>query len=298
MKGWLLYKRSGQELTPADHGVMRLLSAARAMNISLDVYKANELAIVTGADEQHGIYLNGQLAELPDFLIPRMGADTTYHALTLIRQLELAGVYTANSAASVELAKDKMRVAQLLSASQLPIPKTMLLNEPVPLELIETEIGFPLVIKNISGLRGVGVHLCENANSFRDLLGLLGESGQQYIVQQYIDSSFGRDLRVFVLGQKVIGCMQRIAKDSFKANYSLGGDVKPFPLNDDIEQLSLACTKLVGLDVAGIDLLFSTQGFLICEANSSPGFKGMELITGDDIAGKILEHCVTRTGKA
>jgi len=294
MKGWLLYKRNRQALTPDDHGVMRLLSAASTMEIELEVYTANEFTIITGADEQHGVYLNGQLAELPDFLIPRMGADTCYHTLALIRQLELAGVYTANSAASVELVKDKMRVAQLLGASQLPIPKTLLLNFPVSIELIEQEIGFPLVIKNISGLRGVGVHLCESATSFRDLLGLLGENGQQLIVQQFVSSSYGRDLRVFVLGQKVIGCMQRTAKDSFKANYSLGGDVSPFPLTDEIERLSLACSELVGLEVAGIDLLFSSEGFLICEANSSPGFKGMELITGDDIAGKILEYCITR----
>lgn len=293
MKGWILYKRNKRELTAADHGVMRLLSAASKLKIELNVYRPNQFEIFTTTDGSHPVYLDGQSAELPDFLISRLGAETNYFALTLIRQLELQGVYSANSAQAIDLAKDKMRVSQLLVAKQLPTPKTMLLNFPVSIPLIEQEIGFPLVIKSISGLRGVGVHLCETALGLRDLLGLLGDNhGQQFLVQKFITSSYGRDLRVFVLDRKVIGCMQRTARDSFKANYSLGGDVCPFPPTEEIKQLSIACTELVGLDIAGIDLLFGAQGFLICEANSSPGFKGMELTTGDDIADKILRYCV------
>ncbi|MGQ3890690.1 ATP-grasp domain-containing protein [Legionella sp. CNM-4043-24] len=292
MKGWIFYKRNRQQLTPADHGVTRLMAAAEAMNVELEVYRPDEFNILTPTDSLSGIYKDGRPVELPDFLIPRLGADTSSYALALIRQLELNGVYSANSAHAIALAKDKMRVAQLLVNNQLPTPKTMLLHFPVPVELVEQEIGFPLVIKNISGLRGMGVHLCETVDSFRDLLGLLGNNGQQYIVQRFISSSYGRDLRVFVMDRQVIGCMQRTAKRSFKANYSLGGDVSPFPLTDEVTHLSLACAELVGLDIAGIDLLFGAKGYFICEANSSPGFKGMELVTGDDVAARIIRHCM------
>jgi RimK family alpha-L-glutamate ligase len=124
-------------------------------------------------------------------------------------------------------------------------------------------------------------------------LGLFGEHhGQQLLAQQFISNSYGRDLRVLVLNQRVIGCMQRTAKESFKANYSLGGDVSSYPITDEIEHLALSCAKLVNLVIAGIDLLFGATGLTICEANSSPGFKGMELATGEDMATQILTHCI------
>lgn len=289
MKGWILYKRNKQELLPVDHGVNRLLAVASRMRLDLDVFRPDQFDILT---RQNRVYLDGRLTDMPDFLIPRIGADTNYHALALIRQLEWNGVFCANGAAAVELAKDKMRVSQLLTAHQLPTPESMLVNFPPPVNLIEQEIGFPLVVKSLSGARGIGVHLCQTALDLRDLLGLFSpQYDNRLLVQRYISSSYGRDLRVFVLNQRVVGCMQRTAKDSFKANYSLGGDVSPFPVTDEIEHLSLSCARLVGLDIAGIDLLFGESGFLICEANSSPGFKGMELATEEDIAGKILHYC-------
>lgn len=293
MKGWILYKRSQDELTSYDHGVNRLMAAALDLDIELDVYKPEQFELVTKPGGRHSIIMDGKPVRVPDFVIPRMGAETSYYALALIRQLEFDGVYSLNTAQSVNTAKDKMHVCQLLTANNLPTPKTMLLNVPVSLSTVENEIGFPLVMKTIMGARGVGVHLCENFFAFKDLLGLLGNHHHyQYIAQEFIANSYGRDLRVLVLGGEVIGCMQRIAKESFKANYSLGGDVALYEITPDIERFSLACARLVGLELAGIDLLFGEKGFYICEANSSPGFKGMELASGEDIAGKILMHCL------
>lgn len=284
------------ELTDGDHGINRFLSIARDLNIELDVFKPSQFTFVSDNKDKN-IFLNGKPADLPDFLLPRIGAETTDYTLALIRHFEFHGVYTANSAEAIGTVKDKMRVSQLMMGNNLPIPKTLVLDFPVPFELISSEIGFPLVIKNIAGARGIGVHLCETAASFRDLVELFAScSSQQLIAQQFIADSYGRDLRVFVLGNKVIGCMLRTAKDSFKANYSLGGDVKPFVLSPEIEFLALECTRLVGLEIAGIDLLFGKEGYFICEANSSPGFKGMELATGDDIATKILTYIVNKVG--
>lgn len=291
MNGWILYKRNKNQLSETDHGVNRLLDEAKRSGITLQVYNSEQCDVKIESASSV-IYVNGEVAELPDFIIPRLGAETPYAALMLIRQLELAGVCCVNTSASVDKVRDKLLVAQLLQHNNLPIPTTMLLKPTLTLELINQQIGFPLVLKAISGARGIGICLCETAPAFLDLIGLLGlySSDRQVLVQKFIANSYGRDLRVFVLGDKVIGCMQRIAKDSFKANYSLGGRVEYYPLTPEIEYLALTCSKLLGLEIAGIDLLFGEEGLLICEANSSPGFKGMELATGDDIATQILKY--------
>ena len=293
MKGWILYKRCKNELTDFDHGVNHLLSAAETMNIELEVLRPDQFDLMSALPG--AIRLNGQMAQLPDFVIPRIGADTPVFALALIRQLETEGVYSANSALAIERVKDKFCVNQLLAAKGLPVPKTMLLQLPPPLDWIEQEIGFPLIMKTITGARGIGVHLCDNINSFNDILGLFQSTHPpRLLVQQMIASSYGRDLRVLVLGGKIIGCMLRKAKNSFKANYSLGGDVALFPMTPEIEGLALAATEIVGLELCGIDLLFGEHGLVICEANSSPGFKGMELAGGENIAEKILQYIVTQ----
>lgn len=292
MKGWILYKRNKKELTDADHGVNRFLTVAPSLEIDLEVYRPDEFELIISRDDKKSILLHDDRVSLPDFLLPRLGAETSYFALAIIRQLEKLGVYTCNHSSAIETVRDKMFLSQLLAQSDLPSPKTMLVKFPVSTKVVDREIGFPLVIKNISGARGIGIHLCETVQSFRDLMELIASHGGncQMILQEFIASSYGRDLRVLVLGGKVIGCMKRSSKDSFKANYSLGGEVEPYPITKEIEQLAIECANLFSLEIAGIDLLFDTKGFKICEANSSPGFKGMELATGDNIALQILTY--------
>lgn len=299
MKGWILYKRNKNELTDLDHGVNRFLAVAESLEIELEVFRPEEFELVISRDDKKSILLHNQRASLPDFLLPRLGAETSYYALAIIRQLEKLGVYTCNHSSVIETVRDKMFLSQILAHSDLPSPKTMLVKFPVSVAVVEREIGFPLVIKNISGARGIGIHLCESAHGFSDLMELIAShSGStQMILQEFITSSYGRDLRILVLGGKVIGCMQRIAQGSFKANYSQGGKVEPYPMTAEIEKLAIDCTNMFKLDIAGIDLLFDVEGFKICEANSSPGFKGMELATGSNIALQILTYIKKEVAK-
>ncbi|STX50226.1 ribosomal protein S6 modification protein [Legionella busanensis] len=298
MKGWILYKRNRQELTANDHGVNRFLAVANKLQIELEVFKPEQFELIVAKPKDQIILLDGKKTSLPDFIIPRLGAETSYHALNVIRQLELLGVCSINTSKAIETVKDRMRVGQLLTYYQLPVPKTMTLNFPIPLETIKKEIGFPLVIKNMTSARGIGVSLCETIESFQDLMGLLGNQfNQQLVIQEFIANSYGRDLRVFVVGQEIVGCMQRISKSGFKANYSLGGNVEPFDITPEIAKLALECTKIVNLDISGVDLLFGQDGYLICEANSSPGFKGMELATEEDIAKKIMHYAISKAKK-
>lgn len=286
--GWILYKRQKKELSDQDHGVNRLLSIADEYGVDLQVYAPQQFTV---SNYCANILLNGKEVPLPDFVLPRLGAESTYHSLSIIKQLELKGVRTFNSAKAIALVKDKMLVSQILMAHGFPTPKTMLINRPMSLPLITQEIGFPLVIKNNTGARGIGISLFESPEKLTDFMDFI-DPATTLIAQQFIQESYGRDLRIFVLGGRVLGSMQRVAVSGFKANYSLGGKVLPYELMPFVEKLALDCANLLGLEIGGIDLLFSADQFLICEANSSPGFKGLELATGKDIARAILEYIV------
>ena len=298
MHGWILYKRNSHELSAEDHGVHRLCEAAALHGVQLTVYRPEQFDLIVNKENSRAVFIDGVLTPLPDFFIPRLGAESSYLALAVIRHLELNGVVTSNSARAIEEVKDKLWMSQKFAAAGLPAPKTMLMKSPVSIDFIVHEFGLPVVIKTISGARGSGVYLCETVASVHELMTLLGGELRAHglIVQQFIASSYGVDLRVFVVGTQIIGCMKRTALEGFKANYSLGGRVESYPINDEITYLALAATRLFGLEITGIDLLFNSDGFILCEANSSPGFKGMELATGRDVASEIILYLKSRLG--
>lgn len=296
IQGWILYYRDQTQLTEEDHGVQRLLAAAKHKGIKLFVYNPEQFELVVTRDDRKSILLNGHPTPLPDFLIPRMGSNTTYFGLAIIRQLERLGVYSCNSSETIEIVKDKLQMHQLLAQSNLPTPKTMLVKFPIDIELVRQEIGFPVIIKNITGTEGAGIYLCDSDEKFTDLMELIYSNNPKanIILQEFVVTSHGKDLRVFVLGGRVIGCMKRSSTKSFKANFSRGGTVEPFTLSPEIEWLATETARLVNLDIAGIDLLFDKNGYKICEANSSPGFKGLELVVGENIAEQILDYIMVK----
>ncbi len=291
-KGWILYSKKKSDLKDADNAVGRLLMAAEAKNIELEVYKPDQFELVATPDDKTSILIDNKPTALPDFIIPRMGANTSYFGLAVIRQLEYLGVYSCNSASAVELVKDKLRIHQLLAHNNFPTPKTMLVKFPVDKAIVKREIGFPAVIKNISGSEGYGIYLSESEERFVDLMELVYSNNNKanIIIQEFISMSSGMDVRVFVVGGRVIGCMKRYSETGFKANFSRGGKVAPFMLTPEIEWLAVETAKLLNLEIAGIDLLFDSDGFKICEANSSPGFRGLEMVVGQNIAEQILDY--------
>jgi gamma-F420-2:alpha-L-glutamate ligase len=292
LRGWILYSKKESELSEEDYGVNRLLQAARAKGIELSVYSPNQFELVVTRDDRKSILIDAHPTPLPDFIIPRLGSNTTYFALAIIRQLEKLGVYSCNGPETIETVKDKLHMHQLLAHSNLPTPKTMLVKFPVDIDIVKNEIGFPLIIKNITGTEGAGIYLCEGEAHFQDLMELIYSNNEKanIILQECVSSSLGQDLRVFVLGNSVIGCMRRYSETSFKANFSKGGKIESFNLTQEIEWLATETARLVNLDIAGIDLLFDEQGYKICEANSSPGFQGLEQVTGQVIAEQILDY--------
>jgi len=298
MVGWILYFKDHDHVGGKDYGVSRLLEAAQAKGIELKVYRPDQFELVVSRGDCKSILVDGKMTPVPDFLIPRLGSSTTYFALAIIRQLERLGVYVCNSSVTIETVKDKLHMHQLLAHSNLPTPKTMLLKFPVDIEVVKREIGFPVVVKNITGTEGNGIYLCQSEDKFTDLMELIysNSPAANIILQEFIASSSGRDLRVFVVGGKIIGCMQRISTTGFKANYSRGGTVEAYDLTPDAQWLATETARLANLDIAGIDLLFAENGYKVCEANSSPGFKGLEQVMGRNIAEQIMDYVSVKVG--
>lgn len=295
MKGWILYYKNIHELNDTeDSSVLQLLEIGKQKGIELEIYKPEDFELIIPCNNKKSVMIHGVEKELPDFVFPRIGSYTSYFGLAVIRQLEHLGVYSCNSADSIEAVKDKLNIHQVLAQSNLPTPKTMLLKFPINIDLVTQEIGFPLVVKNVVGNEGKGIYLCDSADKFKDLMELLESynSNMNIIIQEFVSTSKGVDLRVFVIGGRVLGCMKRTASQGFKANFVRGGTVEKFEITPEIEWLATETSRILNLDVAGIDLLFGVNGYKVLEANSSPGFKGISQALGFNVAEQVIDYII------
>ncbi|MFH1067209.1 MAG: RimK family alpha-L-glutamate ligase [bacterium] len=279
MRGWILFAEEATKLKPETYEIDRFVKEAKASKIDIEVIHPNQIDLIVPGDDPKSVLLDEKAVTLPDFILPRLGAGTTYFALAVIRHLEGLGVYSLNSSRSIETVKDKLFTQQILAANDLPVPKTMLVKFPIEADVVEKQLGFPVVIKPISGTQGHGVYLSEKKIKFNDIMQLVNSTSgdPNIILQQFIQNSYGRDLRVLVVGGRVVGCIERKAsKEGFKANFSSGGTMSPFTLTPEIEWLATKTASILGLEVAGVDLLFDGSHFKVCEANSAPAFEGAE----------------------
>jgi gamma-F420-2:alpha-L-glutamate ligase len=297
MRCWIFFHR---ELT-ADHPetweIRRFQETAVRMDVELTVLKPREFDLVVDPHRGWSATYPGQTLEKPDFIIARTGSETSYFTLAVLRHFERQGVAMVNSSAAVDTVADKLHTLQILSAHGLPTPKTILGKFPVDVDLIERQLGFPVVVKTLTGTRGNGVLLCRNRDQFADLAMLLDGTQHEanFIFQEYVATSHGRDVRVLVVGGRPVAAMERRATNgSFKSNVSLGAEAVPFELKPDLARLAVDAADALNLDVAGVDILFDRDGYRICEANSSPGFQGLERATGVDVPQLVFESMFAR----
>lgn len=287
----------GNRLTTETYERERFLEEGSKSDIDFSLVFADEIDLIVSRDDRKSIRYRNDIVSLPDCLLARTGSGTGYFNLSVLRQFERLNVLTLPNSASIEASKDKMYANQILAQAGLPIPKTMLTRFPCKAELVERVVGFPCVLKVITGSHGKGVYLCETAKQFEDLSELVSslDFKNSMIIQEYIQFSEGRDLRVIVIGGRVVGAMQRKSTDgSFKANISRGGEGLAHDVDDAMEMLAIQVAKTLDLDIAGVDLLFHEDGYKICEANSSPGFKGFEQALNINIPQKIFDYAQLR----
>ena len=295
INGWILYKNDIKE----SYETQRLIEEFEKQDIKVRVVHPDDVDIFVDRDDRKSILVDGKLRALPDFVLPRTGSGTTYFIKAILRHLERMNVIMINGSYAIDTVKDKLYTQQILGQSNLPVPKTLLVKHPIDIDFVEKNIGFPAIIKTLSGSFGAGVFLAETKRQFKDLIKLAEITKKSYniIVQEFIKESFGKDLRVFVLNGKVVGCMMRQSTDEdFRANITRGGEGIPYAIDEDIEWLGGESARLLDLDIAGVDLLFDDSGYQICEVNSSPGFEGMEKFTKVNIAESIVNYIRLRLG--
>ena len=288
MRTWIIQQKQSKETR---YETKRLVEEGGA---NTEVILHPNVDIMVSRDDRRSIWVKNKLVTLPDVIIPRTGSGTGYFGFAILRRLERLGVPTVNSSDSIEAAKDKLYAHQLFAQQHLPTPKTVLVRHPVNADLVDRLIGWPAVVKIMAGSYGKGVYQVTSRARFQDFIDFAHgiKTDEAIIVQEYIDTAPGEDLRVFVVGGRVLGAMKRSSRDgSFKANIARGGVGENYPLNDKIEYLALRVCKALGLEVAGVDLLFGKNGgYLICEANSAPGFEGFEKATGVNVAQEIIKY--------
>jgi RimK family alpha-L-glutamate ligase len=263
------------------------------------VYHPN-IDIIVSREGRRSIRVKNRVVDIPDIMIPRTGSGTGYFGFAILRHLERLGVQTVNPSNAIEATKDKLYAHQIFAEKSIPTPKTMLVKHPVNSGLIGKEIGWPAIVKIMAGSYGKGVYKVDSKTHFTDFIDFAHgiKTDEAIIVQEYMNTKPGEDLRVFVVGDRVLGAMKRSSKDgSFKANITRGGSGENYPLTSEIEDIALRVCRSLELEVAGVDLLFGPDGFLVCEANSAPGFEGFERATGLNVAKTIIDYSRSKLAK-
>lgn len=227
-----------------------------------------------------------------DAVIPRIGASVTGYGCAVLRQFEVSGIYSVNESIAITRSRDKLRAHQLLARRGIGQPVTSYAHSAdATNDLISSVGGAPLVVKIMESTHGNGVVLAETRKAAEALINAFRGLQADFLVQEFIKESGGADIRCFVIGERVIAAMQRTAAaGEFRSNLHRGGTATVVKLRPDERKLAVKAAQVMGLDVAGVDIIRSNHGPLVLEVNSSPGLEGIEAATGKDIAGAIIEY--------
>jgi ribosomal protein S6--L-glutamate ligase len=246
----------------------------------------NDPAIYHGA--------NGQRIADAAVVIPRVGPGVTEHALSVVNQFDVMNVPVVNMGYAIARARDKLRSLQFLSRHDVDIPKTVMVRNPEPMaQALALVGGPPVVLKLLRGTQGIGVMLAETDAAVASIVHTLWSLGHDILVQEFIAESRGRDIRALVVGDTVVASMRRVAPiGEFRSNIHRGGVGAAIDLPAEYARVAIEATRIMGLHVAGVDMLESASGPKVIEINASPGFEGLERATGVDVAGAIVRYAV------
>ncbi|MCK9193162.1 MAG: 30S ribosomal protein S6--L-glutamate ligase [Nevskia sp.] len=237
------------------------------------------------------IHYKGRHLEGFDAVIPRIGASVTFYGTAVVRQFEMMGVYTMNESVAITRSRDKLRALQLLARKGIGMPATGFAHAPDDTsDLIDLVGGAPLVVKLTEGTQGVGVVLCETGKAAESVIDAFRGLDAYFLVQEFIEEANGADIRCFVIGGKVVASMLRQAKPGeFRSNLHRGGSAHPVKITPEERSTAVRAAKILGLNVAGVDILRSRHGPVVMEVNSSPGLEGIEAATGVEVADLIIQ---------
>jgi ribosomal protein S6--L-glutamate ligase len=250
------------------------------------------------ASHDPAIHYRGEELEGFDAVIPRIGASITFYGTAVVRQFEMMGVFSLNESVAISRSRDKLRSLQLLARRGIGLPVTGFAHSTrYTQDLIQLVGGAPLVVKLLEGTQGMGVVLCETEKAAESVIDAFRELEAQFIVQEFIKEAGGSDLRCLVVGDRVVGAMMRKGKEGeFRSNLHRGGSAQSVKITPEERSTAVRSARIMGLNVAGVDILRSNHGPVVMEVNSSPGLEGIETATEKDIAGRIIQF-IERTAK-
>jgi ribosomal protein S6--L-glutamate ligase len=237
------------------------------------------------------LYYRGEVLGDYDAVLPRIGASLTYFGTAVVRQFEQMGVYCANSSNGIANSRDKLRSMQIFSRHSVGIPRTTFVKDRKDvLSAISRVGGAPVIIKLLEGTQGVGVILADSDKIAEAIIETLQSAKQNVLIQKFVAESKGRDVRALVVGDRVVAAMRRVAQgQEFRSNVHRGGTTEAIELDETYESVAVRAAQIMGLSVAGVDMLEGNNGPQIMEVNSSPGLEGIEACTELDIAGAIVD---------
>ena len=276
---------------PNLYSTKRIVEAGKQRNHNMIVVDHSKCIIKIEKSKPKVVYKGEELSNI-DAIIPRIGASLTFYGTAVVRQFEMMGVFTAVESVALVRSRDKLRSMQLLSRKGLGIPNTIFANYAKDTkQVVEMAGGAPLIIKLLEGTQGLGVVLAETNKAAESVLEAFNGLEARVICQEFIEEAKGADLRVFVVDGKVVGAMKRQAQEGeFRSNLHRGGSANIIELSDVEEDAAIKAARVMGLGIAGVDMLQSKSGPLILEVNSSPGLEGIETATKKDIAKTVIRY--------
>lgn len=281
-------------------GTASILNDAKSRGHSVKMLYAHNVGLVFGNGKT--LTYKGEILNPEDFDVilvrPGFTADPSVNA-SIIKQFQLASFYVINTYIGVFRAKNKIRTLQMLNHFGLPVPRTHVVGDASLLKVAAQEFTFPVIVKTIYGTHGTGVFIAESMRSLSPIVDYLTKKEHGPVkLQEYIEEAQGKDIRVFVAGKRVLASMERSAKaGEFRANFHKGGSVGPVELSDEEKKLAIKATLILGLDIAGVDILRTKSGPKIIEVNSNPGLEGISKATGINVAGKLVDFLERRVEK-
>ena len=267
----------------------RLFNAGTKRGHSIDVIDYLRCYINIG-ENQTAIYYNGKKLGQYDAVLPRIGASQTSYGTAIVRQFEMIGDFVINKSDAIKSSRDKLRSLQVLAKHGIDMPITGYASHTMDIHDVIEKVGkTPLIMKLLQGTQGNGMVLAETMKAAESVMNAFKQVDADILIQEFIKESSGVDIRVIVVGKKVVAAMQRVAPEGeFRSNVHRGAATKHINLTPEEEEIAIKSTKILGLSVAGVDLMRSKRGPLVLEVNSSPGLQGIELLTGADVAGEII----------
>jgi ribosomal protein S6--L-glutamate ligase len=274
---------------PRLYSTRRLIEEARARGIDVSVIDPMQFSLFVNEDNIDILHQGKPFNY--DAVIPRIGHSITSHGVAVLRHLEQLGIWSANSSSGIIQSRDKLHSGQILARNKIPTPATAYVRDMKDVgRAIDSVGGLPVVVKVTQGTQGHGVFLRHTLHEARNLVQGLLMTGKAVLVQEYISESHGKDIRAFVIGDKVVACMRRRARGrEFRSNFHLNGTVENVDISDEYREVACRAARVLGLNVAGVDLLEGVNGPLVLEVNSSPGLEGIEKASGANVAGAIID---------